>query len=338
MIDRRRPPLARTLAGLVLGSSLLASHAAAQETPSAVTPTDTTPPGETPVVATDAPSTTTEEDVPVDPDAMRRFELATARMDAGDHGAALTEFEAVYALLEGHPRRYFVLYNLGLCQRALFQTERAIRSFRAYLEALPPGSDERPEVERAIAELEAQLATLTVRSAVVDARVWIDDRELGPANTSLSIPSGHHTIEVRSAGRETARREVALASGQSLSMEVDLATVGNLRGLDPVWFTIGAIATGAALVGGGVLGSMALVQRADVDACLASESCRFSRGFEGDARTIGDLALAADVLFATAALAGVTSVVLAFVTDFSGGSSAVALHVGPSSLALMGSF
>ena len=267
------------------------------------------------------------------------FELATARMDEGDFSAALTEFESVYALLVGHPRQFFVLYNLGLCQRQLFQYERALASFRQYLSALSPNDPERTEVEATIAALVAQLATLHVESNREGARVWLDNREVGAVNTDLLVPSGAHVIEVRQPGFEMARREVSLASGETVHVVLSLDALGDVHGIDVAFFATSAALTGASLIATVVAGSLALARRGEVDTCLSNDACRFDRNFDLDRQAIGDLAGATDALLITTGVLGVTTFVLAFVTDF-GGSTATetALRISPSGVSLTGSF
>lgn len=290
-------------------------------------------------VAPEAAPVTLAEEAPPPAEAMRRFELATARMDAGDFSAALTEFESVYALLVGHPRQYFVLYNLGLCQQHLFQYERALASFRGYLSALAPSDPERLEVEGTIAALVAQLATLHVESEVGEARVWIDNRELGAVNADLLVPSGAHTIEVRHTGFEMERREVSLASGQTVHIDVALHALSDVHGIDVGFFAVTASVTGAALIATVVTGSLALARRGEVDACIASANCGFTHNFDPDRAAIRDLSLITDALLITTGVLGVTTFVLAFVTDFGGThSSEVALHIQPNGFALTGSF
>lgn len=64
---------------------------------------------------------------------------------------ALEEFKEAYVV---HPDPAF-LFNIGQCHRLLRETEQALTFYRRYLRAVPdaPG---RTEVERRIAELEAQ--------------------------------------------------------------------------------------------------------------------------------------------------------------------------------------
>ena len=335
--------LLTTLPGIAHAQSVTPAEAPAAQAEAQPEATEAQPEAtEAQPEATEAQPEATEaqpEEAPPPAEAMRRFELATARMDAGDFSAALTEFESVYALLVGHPRQFFVLYNLGLCQRQLFQYERALASFRQYLSALSPNDPERTEVEATIAALVAQLATLHVESNREGARVWLDNREVGAVNTDLLVPSGAHVIEVRQPGFEMARREVSLASGETVHVVLSLDALGDVHGIDVAFFATSAALTGASLIATVVAGSLALARRGEVDTCLSNDACRFDRNFDLDRQAIGDLAGATDALLITTGVLGVTTFVLAFVTDF-GGSTATetALRISPSGVSLTGSF
>jgi hypothetical protein len=78
-------------------------------------------------------------------------------------------------------------------------------------------------------------ANLSIRSRVRDAEVLVDDQAVGktPLATSLAVPAGVHSVEVRRPGYQTKKQQVELgeaATGEvSLDLEVDpqtLATEG----------------------------------------------------------------------------------------------------------------
>ena len=95
-------------------------------------------------------------------EAKRHFDQAVALFNDGDFGAALTEFEASYAI---HPAAG-VLYNIGLSQKALYRYDEALTSLRKYSSTrkkIP--KDKRAEVTQLIGEIQALLATVTFEVA-----------------------------------------------------------------------------------------------------------------------------------------------------------------------------
>ncbi len=121
--------------------------------------------------------------------------------------------------------------------------------------------------------------------------------------------------------------------------DLELGTPDVERGIDLGFFSFGASATGAALIATVISGSLALARRGEVDACIASPYCAFTRNFDPDRAAIRDLSLITDALLITTGVLGATTFVLAFLTDFGGpSSSAIALHIQPNGFALSGSF
>jgi hypothetical protein len=111
--------------------------------------------------------------------------------------------------------------------------------------------------------------------------------------------------------------EVQLNAGQRAEVTATLRPIGDVRGISPAFF---AASTGLAAVALGIgigFGAHALSVRGAALAmdCGGTDTCGDPDALMGRIR---DSALAADVLYGTALLFAVTSVVLAFVTDWSG--------------------
>jgi tetratricopeptide (TPR) repeat protein len=95
---------------------------------------------------------------------------ATYADEVGDARASYTEGSRLYAMgdyqgaLSAFKRSYLVsaapdlLYNMAQCHRALGEHREALRLYQNYLE-LVPGSADRAEVERLLAEERAAVAT-----------------------------------------------------------------------------------------------------------------------------------------------------------------------------------
>ena len=82
---------------------------------------------------------TSSDATAVAPDALaearRRHAAGRSLLEANppDYNAALAEFQRAYDLLEGHPRRYLELSNIGRCYQGLGQYDRAMEYYERYL-------------------------------------------------------------------------------------------------------------------------------------------------------------------------------------------------------------
>lgn len=237
-----------------------------------------------------------------------------------DYNAALAEFRRAYELMEGHPRRYLELSNIGRCYQGLGQYDRAMEFYERYLREGGDQADDRAQVEASIRALRDILGTLVIETNVPEAEVWVDSRQVGTAPGRVHVPGGRHVVELRARGHAPSRQEVELASQQTVPMTFSLEVLGR-AGLRPTFFWITAGVAAAAAATGGVFGVLALSARSDVDARLAStnDATRFSVSGD-DAQHIRTLSLTADVLFASGAALAIGATVLAFLTDWHGAS------------------
>jgi hypothetical protein len=302
----------------------LAVRVRAQETPPAevVPPTDpaeTTDGGS----AADAAATAepAEEESPSYREALERFEGAQQLFESGDYRAALAEFQRIYELLDGHPRRYFVLFNLGRSYEELHRYDRAIELYRRYLDEGGAAAEDRADVEASLRALERLLGSvaITLRGAE-RAEVWLEDWQIGDAPGEIRIPGGQHVLEIRAPGFEVVRREIEVAARARIEVEVEMLALSDFRGVSPALFvTSSALAVVAVAIGAG-LGGTALSLHDDAVQCADRPGCVLDPMQRR--REISDLALGADVTFGIAGLFAITSVVLLFVTDWGGAPAA----------------
>lgn len=238
----------------------------------------------------------------------------------GDYDGALAEFERAYDVIGNHPRRFFILYNIGQAHERRFRYDLAMRYYRRYLDEGGPSAPDRGAVMASIRGLEGLLATVRVEVNVGRAQVWVGDRQVGEAPGEVLVPGGVHVLEVRARGYAPERQQVQLAPRTTTTLSFRLTAYGGA--LDPAWFWIaGATAVAAALTGGG-FGIAALMRRDEIDEQLMDPVLARSVG-EGPRAEIQTLTITADILFGSALLFATTAVVLALFTQFDGdGSSA----------------
>ena len=68
-------------------------------------------------------------------------------------------------------------------------------------------------------------ANLTIRSRIVDAEVLLDGQPLGktPLASSLAVPAGQHTVELRRAGYQSGKQQVEVGESSTAEVTLDLA-------------------------------------------------------------------------------------------------------------------
>ncbi len=107
------------------------------------------------------------------------FEQGENEYGRGHYALALQSFERAYALLEGHPRRALVLFNIGTVYEELDQLEDARDAFVRYLE-------EGADIATNIADTRARIADLEARIALRDRREPGAPTEAGEADATTS--------------------------------------------------------------------------------------------------------------------------------------------------------
>ncbi|HJL17889.1 MAG TPA: PEGA domain-containing protein [Sandaracinaceae bacterium LLY-WYZ-13_1] len=248
-------------------------------------------------------------------EAMQRFEEAMQLYERGDFESALAEFGQVYELLESHPRRFMVLYNMAMTQEELFRYDEALASYRRYLEAEGTDPERRAEAQRRMEGLLGRLATLEITVNVPEAEVWVDDRQVGTAPGSVQVTGGRHVVELRREGYSPARQDVQLAARTTESLDFRLDRT--FAGVSPAFFVVGASLTVAAAAVGIGFGASAMADNAALNDQLDSDDpAERYQVTQARIDAMNETALIADILYASAGVLGIASVVLLFVTDW----------------------
>lgn len=244
-------------------------------------------------------------------DEARKVAASAERLfDAGHFQAALAEYSRAYAILAGHPRQYFVLYNLAACNERLFRYDVALRFYEEYLRRAPDSEKDRTAVIAIMRTLRSLLGTLVVDSAV-PASIWADDRLLGTAPGRWLLPAGSHVVEARAELRESMRREVRLSAGEQLRLYFEPKRLSTYTGPSPRYFWATTALTGVAVLAGATFGALALSARES-----GRERAAYYLDTQAEARRTRRYALAADIAFGAAALLGTSATVLYFITDW----------------------
>jgi len=157
--------------------------------------------------------------------AKAKFQEGMALVKAENYPAALAAFEESYRILP----KPGLLYNIAMCQKALFRYVDSIGSFKKYLSAM--GANVKPDmklsVDQALAEMEKLVGTILIDGAPDGAEVFVDDRPVGrtPLPEPLIEDPGQHSVRVERDGYKPLRTEVNVASGATIAVRSKLRAV-----------------------------------------------------------------------------------------------------------------
>jgi len=122
-----------------------------------------------------------------------------------------------------------VLFNVGVCDKNLRRYARAASVWRQQLEA---GNEQLSEddirtTQAAIAAVEPFISSLTVRSNVEGATLFIDNEAAGqtPFLGPIPIDVGHHSLRLRKTGFHDGLKELEVASKKPETVELELEPV-----------------------------------------------------------------------------------------------------------------
>ncbi|MCB9600466.1 MAG: PEGA domain-containing protein [Sandaracinus sp.] len=242
-----------------------------------------------------------------------------------------------------------VLLGVAESRERLGNVPGAIQTLEQYL-VLRTDAPDAAEIQARLAALRATPGTLAVQSTPEGATISVDGNPTGAVTpVEMPLPAGEHQIALELEGHEVATTSANVPPGGRAEASANLTALPEPEpepvveptppATDPieeedateaataddgpgvaVWVTSGVAA--AALVGGTVLGFMALSREAEFD-----DDPTEARADDGER-----FALFADVLFGVAGAAAITAIVL-FLTneaDEDDDASATALTVSPS--------
>jgi len=278
------------------------------------------------------------EPPPADPpgmaEARERVGRGSELFEQGNFDAALVEFHAAYDLMAGHMRQYLVLYNIGQCYEQLFRYDEAMNYYRRYLETGGDEAEDAAEVRAKVSVLEGLLGTIHIAVTSSDAEkpiesysVWIDDRQQGTDVDSVMVPGGNHVVEIRAEGFVASQQTVQLPARQERSLAFELEPLAEeYAGVSSAYFWT---STGLAVVAAGVgvaFGLSAQSKHNSVVNRLDPNDPTVGLGLvtQADLDDIHNTAIRADIFFGVAGLFAVTSLTLAFLTDWGGTEDASA--------------
>jgi hypothetical protein len=156
-------------------------------------------------------------------EARTRYQRGTQLYSDGAYELALIEFQRAYELAPS----YKILYNVAQVNAQLGNYAGALKAFQRYLAEGGNDDKRKPEIEREIQNLQARTATLDVKVNVDGAEILIDGVPIGttPFKEPLLVNAGQRKLTARKAGRQQIDKMLALAGGDSVTLEFALVEV-----------------------------------------------------------------------------------------------------------------
>ena len=281
-------------------------------------------------------------------EAQRRYQRARELYDENNFSAALVEMRRAHEL----SRSYKLLYDIGQICYQTHDYPCALQSFGRFLDE---GKSEiaparRDEVQAEIGRLKARVASVRV-TATAGAEVLLDDAVVGtaPLSESVMVGAGRHRLSARRAGREPVARQVDVAGGDTLEVNLSEGTAGTAGPVATASADVGAPSsrsvpwigwgiTGALAVGAGVVGVLALKASSDYSDRLDTVGSTHAQVSDAHDR-MRTRALVTDILLGATVVAGGVSL---YFTLSSKGSTEpptrVTTTIGPRGFLLQGSF
>lgn len=173
-------------------------------------------------------------------EASRHFQLGVRLYAEAKYDEALIEFQRAYDL-SPHPS---VLYNIAASHRELSHYGESIQFFERFLTEAEGKvkADLLARARKELAEVRGRIGSVTLSIQPDGVVVSIDGRQLAPEQLDepVILGPGRHTFTLRAPSGQVETRQITLAAGDAIPLEVDL------RAPDP-----GTSATDAAPPGNG---------------------------------------------------------------------------------------
>ncbi|MBI5487110.1 MAG: PEGA domain-containing protein [Deltaproteobacteria bacterium] len=266
-------------------------------------------------------------------DAERLYNEGVAATEHEDFAAALRAFEGSYAL---NPLPD-VLYNVGMCQKALGQLPQAANTFREYVTLVGDtmSADERAEFDALLAELVPQIGRISFQVNEQGSGVAVDGVPVGAGVITawLAVEPGQHSVTAEKDGFDPVSAVLNVPAGSMIEARLDLVPEEEGReGISQTWFWITAGTAAALGVAGAITGGLELADEGSftdaADRCNSGDDagCSAARTVYANIETEADATTALLVVAGVAAAAAVT---LIFFTDWDGEQPPVAVGVAP---------
>jgi hypothetical protein len=154
-----------------------------------------------------------------DPTALR--DLGNKLFEDGNYLGALAAYKEAYGLYPSVK----ILLNIGVTLNKLERSAEAANAFQKYVDALDADPATKPEIEKAIVELDKKLGVIELTITPPDAQIQINEGEWVAAPKLYRVNPGSITINARREGYVQQSKPVKIAAGEKQAIPIKLELV-----------------------------------------------------------------------------------------------------------------
>ncbi|WP_394825727.1 PEGA domain-containing protein [Pendulispora albinea] len=240
-------------------------------------------------------------------EARARYARGMKIYEEGNAPAARAEFERAYALAPS----YRILYNIGLCYQATNDYVEALRALERYLSegGSEIGEERRAEVNKQIADLKPNIASVTITTNVSGATITVDDVAVAqsPLPDKILVNPGRRKISATKQGLFPATKSIVFVGSENTQVNLELTDPPRSQETPKADTDyapyIAWAATGALAIGAGVTGFLALKADSSENDTIGRRGVTRSEIDDARSKT-RTLSVTADVLTAATIVAG----------------------------------
>ncbi len=153
------------------------------------------------------------------------FKTGVTLLNKGSFDEALEKFERAYELWR-NPK---ILLNIATTLRELGRLTEAASAYEAYLQAPEADTSRVADVRKALAEIDAKIASVTVDVKTEGASVSIDgtqvERKQADATWFVRVMPGDHVVTISKDGFETHTEKLTATAGEKLTLRIVLEPI-----------------------------------------------------------------------------------------------------------------
>ena len=302
----------------------------------------------------------------VEDEARVQFQQGVELYKDGRSDQAAVAFGRAYELKPS----FKILYNIAQTENELGHFSAALQAYARYL---ADGGTEVPrdrvgQVQAEIQRLKALVGSIAIVCGIEGATVVVDRVERGrtPLGGSVFVDLGTHDVEVEKDGAKLLYRQVKVAGGETVTLEVAASGPAGGGGVEPklgekpvagyshgakekakpseagrgerprVWTWVAGGVGAATLVAAGIVGGVSMAAESSLKDECGGTSCPASK--KGEADRIRSMNLAADVMYGVGAACVATGIVLWFVEPRMGVEASAGPTAGGAALSVRGRF
>lgn len=171
-----------------------------------------------------APTSTSSATADADPmsdKARELFNEGNKLFREGKYGAAEASFEAAWGLAL---KSKGIAANLGECEMRLGKYREAAEHLAISLRLAPPSDPQRQRTAANFAAVKAKIGTLVLKASPDGAEVFVNGQRAGeaPLPDPIFVEPGRVKVRVRNEGYASWEKELDLAAGQEVPLDVTL--------------------------------------------------------------------------------------------------------------------